>query len=280
MRPAVTIFACLLLATASLAAERPLASRKRCSGERPCADCGRQRPGARRSRSAGGRRQLSLGPARSRPSSCLTQPSPLPPYPLPGTLGVILQDPISPSALPAARPPAWPLCRWRCAAAGTRLTALPSGALVARVVHKPIPGLNPAMLTWWFNGNGGLGAGCLGVSCWLACSAAAAPHAAACSCTHRLAHTHSSRSHTLTHAQPTVDGDMRHPLDNNVYPRYHVWHPRDHIQQSTLRAGPTSGNATGATWSIVEFFNSALPGGYVAGHDSCDWKDEVRSCAL
>lgn len=34
-----------------------------------------------------------------------------------------------------------------------------------------------------------------------------------------------------------IDGDMQHPLDGKWYPRYHVWHPRDHISQNTLITG-------------------------------------------
>jgi hypothetical protein len=34
-----------------------------------------------------------------------------------------------------------------------------------------------------------------------------------------------------------VDGDMQHPVNGQWYPRYLVWHPRDHVSQNTLKPG-------------------------------------------
>jgi len=51
-----------------------------------------------------------------------------------------------------------------------------------------------------------------------------------------------------------VDGEM--VLNGVVYPRYLVWHPKDHVRQSTLLQGPDKGSATGAFWSIIEFMDA------------------------
>lgn len=138
--------------------------------------------------------------------------------------GFILQPPISPAALPGARPPAWPSCGLRCAA-DTALVRRRNGAMLLQVVHKPIPGLTPEMLTWWFNGN--------------------------------------------------VDGFMTHPVDGRNYSRYLVWHPRDHLEQTTLMPGPVPGNATAATWNIVEFFASADPRGFTRDDPVCRWANQL-----
>jgi len=51
-----------------------------------------------------------------------------------------------------------------------------------------------------------------------------------------------------------VDGRMVHPVNGKTYSRYLVWHPRDHIDQSTLSPGPIPNNATRAVWNIGECY--------------------------
>jgi hypothetical protein len=63
-----------------------------------------------------------------------------------------MQSPIDPALLPVARPPAWPYCGWECAK-DKALVHERNGAMKIQVVHKPIKGVTPEMLTWWFNGN-------------------------------------------------------------------------------------------------------------------------------
>jgi len=64
----------------------------------------------------------------------------------------LLQLPISSSELPAARPTAWRYCGWDCAAE-LSLETRPNGAVVASVTHKPLGGVRPEQLRWWFDGN-------------------------------------------------------------------------------------------------------------------------------
>ncbi|KAI8468961.1 MAG: hypothetical protein J3K34DRAFT_425419 [Monoraphidium minutum] len=66
-----------------------------------------------------------------------------------------------------------------------------------------------------------------------------------------------------------VDGDMT--LNGAVWPRYLVWHPRDHLSQTTLLPGPVAGNATGAAWSIIEFFMSNNATGYLRSSPRGSW---------
>jgi len=47
-----------------------------------------------------------------------------------------------------------------------------------------------------------------------------------------------------------------------TYPRYLLWHPRDHIQMEVAVPSASGGGGQGATWRIVEAF-AANPGFYV-----------------
>jgi len=63
-----------------------------------------------------------------------------------------------------------------------------------------------------------------------------------------------------------VDGEM--VLNGAVWPRYQVWHPRDHVAQNTLLRGPIAGSATKAWWSIIEFVQAGNPTGYTKASTS------------
>ena len=68
--------------------------------------------------------------------------------------------PLVPSELPAVRPPPWPaVCpsdkggdASACAVRAATLEARPNGALVATVAHRPLRGVAPEALRWWFEG--------------------------------------------------------------------------------------------------------------------------------
>lgn len=53
-----------------------------------------------------------------------------------------------------------------------------------------------------------------------------------------------------------IDGDMKHPVNGQWYPRYLVWHPRDHISQNTLIAGERNPKAAGHFGSGHACFSS------------------------
>lgn len=172
-------------------------------------------------------------------------------------LGVVA-PPLLPSELPASRPPDWPYCTEASCAASARLDKLPGGALVASVEHRPLRGVTPEALRWWFEGG--------------------------------------------------VEGTMAHPLDGKVYARYLVWHPRDHVSQTTLlRGGRGAGSGAsgggegsgsgasgggegssvdGAWWLLKEFFLGGVGGergGWVAsdgaGDGGCAWAGECYTKA-
>ncbi len=46
------------------------------------------------------------------------------------------------------------------------------------------------------------------------------------------------------------------------YPRYHLWHPRDHIHWELAKRAPNGGTGQGAYWRIVEAF-AANPDFYI-----------------
>lgn len=71
-----------------------------------------------------------------------------------------------------------------------------------------------------------------------------------------------------------VDGVMTHPVDGKVYPRYLVWHPRDHVEQRTVKTG-RPGDSNGAVWRINEFFLSSKPSGWTAGDDPAEWAGQL-----
>ncbi|GBF95843.1 hypothetical protein Rsub_08433 [Raphidocelis subcapitata] len=164
---------------------------------------------------------LALGAAdAATASNALAAAEPAAQCPRPG-LG-ILSLPLSSDELPTARPPPWAgQCGWACALDAPPPAAAPNGALTARVEHRPLAGVTPEMLVWWF-GN--------------------------------------------------IEGEMTHPVDGRSYPKYLVWHPRDHITTSTASPGRGPGDPTGARWRIVEFFGARRD--WLRGDAPCEWADQ------
>jgi hypothetical protein len=68
-----------------------------------------------------------------------------------GPSSPLLPPRIAAGELPLARPPAWDYCSWDCAASSS-LERRPNGAIVATVAHRPLAGVTPEMLRWWFDG--------------------------------------------------------------------------------------------------------------------------------
>jgi len=58
-----------------------------------------------------------------------------------------------------------------------------------------------------------------------------------------------------------IDGEAE--VDGVIYPRFLLWHPRDHVSKGTVYHGPTD-DLTDAVWRIVEFYN-ATTGEYSVG---------------
>jgi hypothetical protein len=59
--------------------------------------------------------------------------------------------------------------------------------------------------------------------------------------------------------------------EGRTYPRYLLWHPRDHIQWELAARSPTGGSGQGAHFRIVEAF-AANPAYYV---DSAEWVEKL-----
>ncbi len=60
-------------------------------------------------------------------------------------------------------------------------------------------------------------------------------------------------------------------LEGRSYPRYLLWHPRDHIHWELVAKSPTGGTGQGARFRIVEAF-AADPRYYV---DSIEWVEKL-----
>lgn len=70
-----------------------------------------------------------------------------------GAAGIIIQRPIQRVVMPEARPPDWPYCNTACIQNSTYdMHVKPQDGIFVQVVHKPIPGITPAMMVHWFSG--------------------------------------------------------------------------------------------------------------------------------
>lgn len=71
-----------------------------------------------------------------------------------------------------------------------------------------------------------------------------------------------------------LDGTMR--VGAQTYPRYLLWHPRDHIHWALARRAPDGGSGQGASFRIVEAFG-ANPACYV---DSTEWVEKLDESGI
>lgn len=71
-----------------------------------------------------------------------------------------------------------------------------------------------------------------------------------------------------------LGGSMAH--DGVIYPRYLLWHPRDHIHWELAKRAPGGGTGQGAYFRIVEAFG-ANPDYYV---DSIEWVEKLDEQGL
>jgi hypothetical protein len=62
-------------------------------------------------------------------------------------------------------------------------------------------------------------------------------------------------------------------FDGQTYPRYLLWHPRDHIHWELVQRSPTGGSGQGAYFRIVEAF-AANPAHYVDSTEYVEKLDE------